>query len=287
MSGSLKNIRFKTASCQVMSIEHISRVLVEWSIEPTIQDLTALRFFVDRGESPNDMMPLSIGQSAYLPMEYMDLTPKMIDLQKVYYYRIRAVEYQEGLPVQTFQTQPFTWETDLDLVGLYVVEEHLFAHRYVYGVPAVIFKRIKDADYCPECFDPVLKRITKSRCTTCYGTGKRGGYHPFMETWMDFNPDPKTSNVPEWGEKQPSQTDIQFTNYPVLIVGDIIVEVQPNTYWKVANVRMTEKRRSITLQIARLDAVNRSDIEYQLGIPDEVRRRLVRELEAVRKEREF
>jgi len=221
-------------------------------------------------------------------MEFMDLTPRMIDLHKVYYYRVRAVERKEGLILQEFSTPVFTWETDLDLVGLYVVEEHLFAYRYVMGVPTVIFKKRKDAGYCPNCFDPVLKRVTKSNCTICFGTGKQLGFYPFIEGWMEFNPDPKAAQIVEWGERQASQTDIQFTNYPLLGLGDVIVEIQPNNYWKVVGpIRTAEKRRSITLQVARLDAVNRSDVEYKLTVPDDVRRRLAKELEDIKREREF
>jgi hypothetical protein len=46
----LKNIRFKSLSVMVLSIEHTSRVLVRWQLEPTAQNLRNLKFFVDRGE---------------------------------------------------------------------------------------------------------------------------------------------------------------------------------------------------------------------------------------------
>src|SRR5688572_9350229 len=160
MAGKLKNIRFKQVSVTVLSIEHICRVLITWELEPTAQNLKDLKFFVDRGESPSEFNQLdAVPVSANALYQYVDFTANLVDLDKIYYYRVRGVEYQGSTPVQTFTSEPTTWDGDLDLVGLYVVEEHLFKHRYVDGVPTMIFKKRHDGVYCPTCWDPVLKRI--------------------------------------------------------------------------------------------------------------------------------
>lgn len=287
MAGKLKNLRFKSLSVVVLSTNP-GRVLVNWELEPTAQDLRNLRFFVDRGESPEELVQISVeGIRANDISEFVDYTPNMLDLHKVYYYRVRAVEFIGSTPAQTFTSDVSTWDGNLDLVGIYVVEEHFFLHRYVAGVPAMIFKRRRDGAYCPDCWDAVMKRVTKSNCQTCYGTGKLAGFYPAYEAWMNFEPDPKAVQVADWGQRQISQTDIQFTNYPLLTDGDIIVELKPNKVWKVSNVRYPEKNRTIMLQIARLDAVNPADIEYKVPVDQDRRRALVAELELREKEREF
>ena len=155
------------------------------------------------------------------------------------------------------------------------------------GVPTMIFKKKRDGQHCPECWDEILKRVTKSNCTTCYGTGKLGGFYPPYEAWMNFEPDPKVTQVAEWGQRQSSQTDIQFTNYPLLSDGDVIVEMKNDRRWKVSNIRYPEKNRTTKLQIARVDAVNPSDIEYRVDISEPRRKALLDEAEAREKEREF
>lgn len=285
----LQNIRFKSISVVVLSIEHISRVLIKWSLEGTGQDLKNLKFYVDRSESPNEFRQLNpVGISSSSVYEFVDETANLLDINKVLYYRVRAVEEAvDGTPLQTFTSGVTTWDGDLDLVGLYIVEEHWFALRWVYGVPVMIFKRRHDGTYCPNCFDLILKRVTKSNCTTCFGTGTMGGYYPPIESWMSFEPDPKVEGVVEWGKKQQSQTDIQFINYPLLSPEDIIVELKSNRFWKVESVRYPEKNRTIVLQMARLDAVGPSDVEYKILVPEERRKVLVAQLEEREKEREF
>jgi len=284
----LRNIRFKVPSVVVLSIEHFPRILVSWELEPTAQNLGCLKFFVDRGESPSEFQELTKEGIPYSsPHEFIDETPITQDLNKVYYYRVRAVEFVNGTPVQTFASEASTWDGNLDLVGLYIVEEHLFALRHVYGVPAMIFKKRRDGAYCTECWDDVLKRITKSSCRTCYGTGRVGGYYPPIDAWMHFEPDPHSEGVAEWGRRQASQTDIQFTNYPLLSPDDLIVELKLNRFWKVVNVRAPEKNRTTILQMARLDAVNPSDIEYKIQIPEERRLLMLKEEDEREEEREF
>lgn len=298
MAGKLQKISFKNFRAQIMSIEYIPRILVTWDLNPTMQNLKDLFFFIDRGESPEDLKQLNaVGIPANTLYEFMDLTSHIKDLSKVYYYRIRAAELANLGPnapinavrpiLQTFSTPTFTWDGDLDLEGLYVVEEHLFAHRYVYGVPILVYKKMREGDRCTECWDEVLKRVTKSNCKTCHGTGRLGGYYDPIPAWMDFNPSPKTTQIADWGPKQSRQSDTQFTNYPILTEGDIVYECKPGKLHRVSNIRFTEKSRVIMLQVARVDEVNRSDIEYSIEIPHDIVDEMVHQLEERKEERVF
>ncbi len=288
MPAILRRIEFEEVSVTVLSIEYIPRVRIGWRLSKSAQNLSRLRFFIDRGESPSELhqlnaKPLTIGD---LP-EYIDFTTSLFDLNKIYYYRVRAVEYEGDTPVQTFKSHETTWDGDLDLVGIYVVEEHLFKFRYVSGAPALIYKKRHDGAYCSECWDTVLKRVTKSNCLTCYGTGRVSGFYPPIEAWMDFEPDPKVEQVTDWGKRQPNQTDIMFTNHPLLNTDDLILELKPNRFWKISNVRGPEKNRTVMLQFARLDAVNPSDIEQRLDVPQDRKLALLADAEEREKEREF
>lgn len=288
MAGSLQDLRFQPLNVTVLNTGELSRVLVKWELLPTAQDLRNLFFFVDRGESPHSLKQLNAtGIPATALREYVDYTANLYDLQKVYYYRVRGVEFLSNVPVQTFTSSVQTWDGSLDLVGIYVIEEHLFFHRYVAGVPTMIFKKRHEGARCPVCWDPVLKRVSTSSCKSCFGTGFLGGYYAPIEQWVVFEPDPKLFQVAEWGLIQSNQTNIQFTNYPLLSVDDLIVELKINKIWKISNVSAAEKNRTTTLQFARVSAVNPSDIEYKVPVPEDRRRVLVAELDRRELEREF
>lgn len=276
----LTDIGFASYETYILSFEPEPRILVKWSLRPTSQNLKNLFFAIWRGEQPEDLELIADRIPHDALLEYVDYTGKLKNTEKLYYYRIIATEYDgtHVTPLQTFKTEPFHWEGALDLVGLYIIDEHLFAFREVYGMPALIYKKHSEGARCPECWDTVLKRVTKSNCHSCFGTGFLKGYYAPIEAWMDFNPDPKVSSVAEFGLKQSSQTDALFTNYPQLKGGDIVIEVQSNRYWRVSNVRNTEKNRTTILQVLRLDEINRSDIELHLPVDQDLRMRLLKHL---------
>ena len=280
----LKNIRFKNATADIRTIYRFSRVLIRWQLEPTTQNLKNLYFNVLRGEAETEMHQLN---TTPLPAngktEFMDLTALLKDITKNYYYQIQAVEMSPcgSKILQTFSSALFGTSSDPDLVVMYIEDEHLFALRYVYGVPALVYTKRVEGHRC-DCWDEVLKRVTKSNCIRCKGVGFIAGYYPPIPVWMDFAPSPEQVTIADWGEKQAQQTDIQFTDYPTLEIGDLILQLKPFTFWRVENNRMTLKNQTVILQICRLNAVNRSDIEYTLDVPYDVVDSLLAEL----KERE-
>ena len=69
--------------------------------------------------------------------------------------------------------------------------------------------------------------------------------------------------------------------------GDLLVELSTNRYWRLSNARTTEKNRVTMLQTCRLDEVNRSDIEYDIKVPDDLRKMMLDKLEKREKTSEF
>ena len=265
------------------------RVLVRWKLKRTSQDLKDLKFFIYRGESPEDLTQINaVGIDYDDPYEYMDYTSNLRDLRKLYYYQVKAAEMSGNTVLQTFDSKVETWSQEPDLTALYVIEEHMFLYRWTSaGMPAFIYKKRREGPRCPECWDPVLKRVTKSNCSTCKGTGFTEGYYKPIEAWMGFNVDVKAAQVADWGIKQIDQTDIEFIDYPELSIGDIILDLKGFKYWKIANVRFTLKGGAIMTQVARVSAINRSDIEYSIDVNQINRDFLLNLLEERTKESEF
>lgn len=288
--GRLRNIRFKSVRARILSVEYIPRVLVSWEMEPTSQNLKNLRFFVDRGESPSDLRQLNAEGVHYDDRyEFIDYTASLYDAQKHYGYRVRAVEMDlsTGEALQEFSSEMVGTEGTLDPVGMYVVEEHLFKYRYVDGVPVLFYIKKNEGERCPECWDSVMKRVTKSSCKTCFGTGYLEGYYPPIDGWLNFGPQTQNAAVGTQGVTQPNKTQIDFTDWPNLRPGDVIFEIQNHLFWRVSSVVSPEKNRVPLLQQVQVNAINRSDIEYKLLMPKDRIETLLAELEARKLEPEF
>lgn len=287
--GRLRNIQFEYVRVRILSIEYITRVLVEWRLAETSQRLNNLKFYVDRSESGNEWTTIDGPIEHDALYEFIDYTAQLYDMQKTYYYRVRAVELDSmGEEAQTFTSMlGNTAESPPDLVSVYVIEEHLFKMRYVDGVPVFIYKKRHDGGRCPDCWDAVLKRVTKGNCTTCYGTGRVDGYYPPIEAWMNFDVHTEVANVGQQGLVQPDHVTGTFTDYPLLRIDDLIKEVRSGYFWKISSLTMPEKNRTVLLQQFQLKGVNRADVEYLLTYPEDKARAMIEEFEARLQKPEF
>lgn len=284
--GILINITFQDAMAQILSTGAYPRTLVRWKLSSTNQNISNLKFVIYRGESEDELVPIS----EKLPNNYEEYVDTMAHTKTIHeplFYQVVAREYKGNHVVAEFKSDVFSWQMQEDPVGLYIVEEHEFKYRHIAGVPVIIVKRSRFTSKCPECYDSVLKRVTKSNCQSCFGSGTIGSYNTPIPTWMDMNPDNKVVAIADFGEKAIDQRDGELTNYPVLDPSDIIIEVMTNERFRVEGVYQAEKRTSVIRQLVRLSRINPSNIEYSIPVDDNMRKRLVDEFNEVRKIPEF
>jgi len=264
-------------------------VVVSWEFKESVIPLSRYTISIKRGESPDDMETIAKDIPAELYSEFEDRTAKILDSHRTYYYQVIAHNKKTLIKTESIKQ---TYEGDLDLVGIYIIDEHNFKFRFVSGVPIFIFKKHTDGSTkCPDCWDKIAKRVKRSNCPTCHGTGNIGkgvgGYYNPTYTWADPNPTPEVINITQWGRVQTTQTDMFFTNYPRLSIGDLVIELTTNNRWKVAAVRDTEKRRTKMLQIVRLDLLDKKDVEYLIKVPERIQKMAHKELESIKDEPEF
>ena len=287
------------------------KVLLTWELHKSNADLSDYEFYIDRGEAEDQVpsfqhvtidgrpwkseWPSATTDSTNLyqvagPIsaldfyEWVDYTPQMRNLHKHYFYRvrIRRLSTQEEIG-----STSITWHGDLDLEGLYVVDEHNYLLEDTTGMPSLALKKRRSGVTCTSCFDPIQKKRTQSFCQRCYGTNWEGGFHKPIDLFADFTPSVDATIVREWGETQPSESDVLVTNYPRLSTGDMLIELKEGRRWRVTQVRRTEKRLAPMLQFVRVIEINPGDVEYTFPLDQEFVREKVRQFEEYKKRREF
>lgn len=259
---------FKRLNIEIFKIGPPSLILVDWEWERSVIPLSRFTIDVYRGEDAENMERIAKNLPAEKNSCFEDTTAYLKDKHRTYLYQVVAVDCKTK---KTVKSEISTWEGNLDYVGMYIIEEHDFLFRNVAGMPMLVFKKVTAGkSRCGDCWDKIAKRVMKSNCKSCHGTGwvgdGVGGYFNPSYSYADFSPDPEVIQITQFAKTQPTQTDIFMTNYPRMSVGDLVVELLNGKRWKVANVRDTEKNRSKMLQIVRLDAIEKGDIEYTIEV---------------------
>jgi len=238
---------------------------VNWTIQPTIEDINLYTFTIKRSNSPSGPFITVVGGLSN-QFGFKDTTVNLKSDWRKYYYKVEVVEVADNN--NTSETEPFYQGYEPDPIALTIIERNnLILSSEFTGRPVFIFIKKTYGMRCGECWDYVLKRRGKSNCLTCYDTGFVGGYFDSINAQMNINPENERVQMQKF-KMENNQTAGWLSNEPQLSPGDMIVEGF-NNRWRVVDVRKTERQRVLLHQTVRLVSIDNCDIEYKVRIPDE------------------
>jgi hypothetical protein len=194
---------------------------------------------------------------------YEDTDVNLYDHWRVTFYKLRLLDatgaYRDYGPLRV--------SGELDGPAKSIIRNVRTQLRIGAGNPVLIYqKRFVEAQRCTDCWDPVLKQITRSDCVTCFNTGFEGGFHTPILTLAWINPESK-SNRPTDRLEQPSSVQCLAANFPILRPRDILYEIDTGRRYRIGVIVPAEKNRMLLSQSFGAEALNPSDIENTLPIP--------------------
>jgi len=128
----------------------------------------------------------------------------------------------------------YTLKRDQFLLAKEIIRKKELYRREKTGQQVQVLKRKTFGEDCQDCRDKSSGIITNSRCLSCYGTGKLGGYYEKINTLAEIT-DTQSVLVPtEVGTMEPRVAMISLT-YPMVSKGDVIID-KTNKRWFVNSV---------------------------------------------------
>lgn len=234
---------------------------ISWEVADTTLDMLDYTFQVLRSESPSGpFTELSVPFSdRYL---FVDNALYIGDRWRLLHYVIRTTHVPSG-KVQDFG--PVAHEPEPDLIALELRRHmqllfHEFSGRRCWVLPVRTF-----GQRCPACWDNRLYKRIKSQCVTCFDTGFARGYMSPIETWVQFEPSPKSEQTTNVSAMQQSNTTARLGYYPPLKPRDVIVEPE-NRRWRVNTISATEQVRAPVHQEITVHELAQRDIEFEIPI---------------------
>ncbi len=268
----VKKVDFVAFNAIILGIQ-IPSMLVTWKIRETTENLSGCKFVVYRGEVATELTAIS-GPIDSDIFEFVDYGVDLKNFNRSYYYQVK-IKTPDG---KVFESQVFNNDHIGDPYGQSIVDDHQFLYRYISGTPVVIFQKKISGIRC-SCWDNVLKRAKTAKCTLCHGSTYLNGYSKPIPVWVEIGPDAKQAQMTDLKVEYGNKNNMTLTNYPLVNIGDIVAEIRTHQFWRVTGVpHQGEKNRSTLLQVATLTLLNRSDVEYNLEIPEEMRSKLLQEL---------
>lgn len=255
-------VKFRGVQVQTYSLEFL---IISWQIAPINRDLNDFTFSVFRsqGQDPSDFVLVKGGLKS--TFTWKDPNANQRSRHRKWFYKIRATDDGNSQFIESkIESNPEI----RDRTAVSIIRRNDMLLRTKVGVPAFVVSEITSGQRCETCWDEVKQRVTKANCPNCFNTGFLKGFLTPILADINFSPSPKQVQIMKFGELQPNQTAAWMGPFPEVKPRDIIVEEGVGTRWRVVNTSATRKRRLIIHQNLLLKEINRSDVEWDLPIPE-------------------
>lgn len=242
----------------------LDNVQLTWEIENTDLDPHDFWFEVLRSESPE-------GPFDVMTEKFSDRYLFIDNQQNVQFDRWRKLFYKIRVTLKSDTSQTQNSETvslegaEPDLIALEIqLRERTLFQEFV-GRKCFVFPRRTFGQRCRVCFDPITNTQVRSKCITCYDTTFVSGFFSPIQSYIQFDPSVKITQLQDFGETQEVLTSARLSNFPPVKPRDVIVEPD-NRRWRVVKVNNTERLRAIVHQELGVTQIIAGDIEYALPI---------------------
>jgi len=191
-----------------------------------------------------------------------DITVSLLHKWRQYFYKIRVVNRVTS-EEETFGPASST-EPEPDLIAAEIIRQEDMLFREFAGRSCILFPARTFGPVC-FCYDTVTKKVTRSGCKTCFGTGWLGGFMAPVQVFVQIDPYPKISSKSALQERQPGDTAGRMISFPPVSPNDILVESE-NKRWRVISVTPTQRLRANVRQELTIHEIPKGDIEYALPV---------------------
>jgi hypothetical protein len=233
--------------------------IASWVLRMTNEDLTGLEFVVSRSHAQHEDFE-EVGRVPYPQRYFVDRSGDRFDHWRKAYYRVSA-----SFQGRTFEKGPETIGSDLFPMSREMIRRIGIDLRFS-GIPVMVYLKRK-GERCPDCWDPHLKKATRSSCSTCFATSFVGGYHDPILTLANKVPEVKRDQ-PDVTKRQNAQTILKMSVFPVLRPNDILYHVNTPDRWRIVSIQPEVVHDNLVGQeqivVAKL---NPTDVEHSLPIP--------------------
>lgn len=230
---------------------------IAWKGLP-IQDPTEV-FYIQKSGNPLSGW-VTIARATILDTHVVDLyANNTMNRHDHEYYRILAP--QSLYVIGTAKTEGY-----IDLYGAEIARRHnIYLHPGRGGNRTYVFIRMRDGIRCPDCWDEILQQRSRTQCTTCKDTGYLGGYYNPIEMYVSFGPEAvAVQGGIDGPDITPDSVNTWASNFPLLNIGDILIEYNTNRMWEVQSINITMHKRIVTRQEMVLSKMEGDDPTFKL-----------------------
>lgn len=240
---------------------------VDWRVDTTTESISNYRLNIFQSSSPSNII-----SSDYI------MIASGINLMSVDYYHDYSISgltskfdtfsyvlQISGLTGQTRYYPAVLVTVTQDNIAREIIRRRSIVFNTKSASDFLFFKRKTHGQFCPDSYDPVLGRTTKSKCTSCFDTGFIGGYFSPVQLRGQLNEGPTRTQLTVFGSFQDQDAIFYTKGFPQITQKDILVD-RLGRHWNIVTVRSFNKALYTIGQQCQVRQIEKEDITSSLPV---------------------
>jgi len=186
-----------------------------------------------------------------------------LSLSRAVYYRVTVTDVDGNEASQVRVLGPDNLSRKILLLRRKAQRDLGVAFKFN-SVELAILKRRHWGTRCRDCFDTLTKRVTKSKCDTCFGTGFEGGYFDPIRIRGRIGVQNVQTSITPQGKADINQKRLTILDYPEVERDDIVVDVKANDRYIILHRHATEMQTVTVHQQITVSELARDSVEYRI-----------------------
>lgn len=233
----------------------LTEMYIEW-------DLQGETFTLFRSTSPTSGFE-KLAEFIVQPF-FIDMSVNLFDENIRYYYRVEG--FSGGVKIS--EAGPETLEyAKRDNIANKVLHESKVLLKQMKNPPVFFLLKRRVGMPCPNCYNPVTKRIKFANCQVCGGTGILSGFHEPISVRISQDVSQMIVASDAYDSDKTTLTPIRawITNYPRLHPEDVMVDIM-NQRFKVVGVTPRTKSQYLIRQVLDLVPLEKGHFAYNINV---------------------
>lgn len=234
------------------------QILLSWVLQDTDENPLIYTFTVQH--SNNDSLGFT---DISIPLAFTigNFIQKMeIGNELNQFYRIKIINTKTK---EETYSKPQSYDKINDYVANAISYWEAIYLRNLIRRKTAVFFRMHEGQRCPNCWDNLLKRVTKTNCPLCFGTGYNGGYYGPLPSFFSVIAPVPLVQLPT-ADYHNSAIQGWTSIPPHLQNQDLIYSYGDSDFYRIIKTNTTKVRGMSLRYDLSLEAINKGEIVYSL-----------------------
>lgn len=233
----------------------LTEMYIEW-------DLQGETFTIYRSTAPTSGFE-KLAEFIVQPF-FIDRSVNLYDENITYYYRVEG--FSAGVKIS--EAGPDTLEyVEKDNIANKVIYESKVLLKQMRNPPVFFLLRRRVGMPCPNCYNPITKRIKFPNCQVCGGTGVLKGFHDPIAARISQDVSQMIVASDAYDSDKTTLTPIRAwtANFPRLHPEDVMVDIM-NQRFKIVGVTPRTKSQYLIRQVLDLVPLEKGHSAYNVPV---------------------